>query len=230
MKKLILLFVLFCIGAVNVKAQEKNFIDLNYVEVTGSAIIKAIPDIAYINIVISEDDVATKSIGIEKAEKKMFAALTELKIDIEKDLSINDMTSNFVRRKGVSINKNYTLKLKNTKQISDLYSKLDKAGISNVDVERFELSNLDELRLKTKATAVANAKAKAAILVEAAGRKLGEVLYIVDYERDIMPTGRMMSRKMVLSSEMVNDAAPAPEVDVKEIEVVGSITTRWRIL
>lgn len=231
MNKLILMVALICFGAVSANAQEKNAVDINYVEVTGSAIIKAVPDIAYINIVISEADAATKSIGVEKAEKNMIGVLKAIGLDVENDLSINDISSNFARRKNVAISKNYTLKLKNTKQLSELYSKLEGAGISNIEIDRFELSNVEELRLKAKVDAVKKAKEKARVLCEAAERKLGHVLYIIDYERDITPTARMSRSKNMLSSDMMAGVSESvSQIDVQEIEVVSNITTRWRIL
>ncbi|MEG1634584.1 MAG: SIMPL domain-containing protein, partial [Rikenellaceae bacterium] len=184
MKKIILLCAIVCFGVVGANAQEKNFIDLNYIEVTGTAIIKATPDIAYIDIIINESDPATKAIGLDKAEKKMMAALSSLNIDVEKDLTIDDITSAFARRKDVTLSKNYSLKLKDTKLISAVYAKLEAVGISNVNVQKFDLSSKEELRLKSKANAIINAKAKADALVKAAGRKLGEVLYIIDYDRE----------------------------------------------
>ena len=86
MKKLFFaLFILAAAISLPAQAQEKNFIDQNYVEVTGSSIIKATPDIVYLNITINEKQGTGKQ-GLEKAEKEMVSTLKSLGIDIEKEV------------------------------------------------------------------------------------------------------------------------------------------------
>lgn len=76
------------------QAQSKNFIDQPYLEVTGSADTLIEPDEIYINIIISEKDNRDR-IPVEEQETRMLASFKEMGIDIENNLSVNYMGSNF---------------------------------------------------------------------------------------------------------------------------------------
>ncbi len=73
---------------------EKNFIDQNYIEVTGTAEMEIVPDQIYLNIILNESDIKGK-ITLENLEKSMIKKLDTLGIDLNKDLAIIDLASNF---------------------------------------------------------------------------------------------------------------------------------------
>ena len=150
MKKLFFaLFILAAAISLPAQAQEKNFIDQNYVEVTGSSIIKATPDIVYLNITINEKQGTGKQ-GLEKAEKEMVSTLKSLGIDIEKDLTVSDFSSSFLKRNNITLSKDYILTLRDISKLNDIYTKLEASGIANVNVRSTDLSNRTELRLQAK--------------------------------------------------------------------------------
>ncbi|MBE7178286.1 MAG: hypothetical protein INR69_17935 [Mucilaginibacter polytrichastri] len=71
MKKIfILTFTFFCLVKSGVLAQPKNFIDMPYVEVTGSADSLVTPNEIYIKIILSEKDSRDKN-PLEDLENKM---------------------------------------------------------------------------------------------------------------------------------------------------------------
>ena len=95
------LTILFMFLFFSVFAQDnKNFIDQNYIEVTGKGEMEITPDEIYIQIVINESDNKGKE-SLEMLEKKMLAKLQTIGIDLKKDFSVKDINSNF---------KNYLLK------------------------------------------------------------------------------------------------------------------------
>ena len=95
------------------QAQNKNFIDQPYLEVTGSADTLVTPNEIFIRTLISEKDNKDKT-SLEELEAKMFAALKSLGIDVEKNLMTNDMMSNYksylFKSKDIIKAKQYVLK------------------------------------------------------------------------------------------------------------------------
>ena len=75
-----------------VSAQEKNFIDTPYIEVTGKAEMEVVPDEIYVGITINEKDNKGK-VSVDQQEQEMFKQLKEIGIDVEKDLVVQDMSS-----------------------------------------------------------------------------------------------------------------------------------------
>ena len=73
---------------------EKNFIDQNYIEVTGKAEMQIMPDLIYVKILLSERDTKNR-FTIAELEKKMIAKFQELAIDVKNDLALNDLESFF---------------------------------------------------------------------------------------------------------------------------------------
>ena len=74
-------------------AQTKTFIDQPYIEVAGNADTMVTPDEIFIKIEISEADTKNKT-SVEDLERKMFDALKAMGIDVEKNLTTSDMSSN----------------------------------------------------------------------------------------------------------------------------------------
>ena len=91
MKKLLVIIILAT--SLSSFAQTKNFIDQNYIEVTGKAEMEVVPDKIYINVLISEKDTKNKT-SVSELENLMIIKLKEIGVDIEKDLFIKDMSSN----------------------------------------------------------------------------------------------------------------------------------------
>lgn len=121
---------------------EKNFIDQNYIEVTGTAEMEIVPDEIYLKIVISEKDKGKKS--VEQQEKVLVAVLEKLGIDVRKSLVIKDLSSNFkdyfLKRTAIQTEKEYQLCLQGAEKIGPLLADLEAAGISNITVDRVDHS------------------------------------------------------------------------------------------
>ena len=113
MKKTIVLAAALLIAA-GASAQEKNFLDKPYIEVTGKADMEVTPDEIYVRIVINEKDNKGK-VSVEQQEKEMFRRLKAAHIDIEKDLVVQDMSSDlqtyFLRKNAILSTKTYQLKV-----------------------------------------------------------------------------------------------------------------------
>ena len=148
MKKTIVLAAALLIAA-GASAQEKNFLDKPYIEVTGKADMEVTPDEIYVRIVINEKDNKGK-VSVEQQEKEMFRRLKAAHIDIEKDLVVQDMSSDlqtyFLRKNAILSTKTYQLKVSSAAQLGQAFEALQAAGIADVNIERTDVSNMDELR------------------------------------------------------------------------------------
>ena len=157
MKK-IPLIALFAFLFFKGEAQMKDFIDQPYIEVAGSADTMVTPDEIYIKINISEADTKNKT-SIEELERKMFDALKAMGIDVEKNLTTSDISSNFknyfLRGKNVLKSKEYMLKVKDAVTASKVFIKLEDLGISNSTIDHVDYSNMEGMRNLMRMKAIA---------------------------------------------------------------------------
>lgn len=183
MKKLTLLLGLFLILGASAMAQlgEKNFIDQNYIEVNGTAVMEVVPNQIYLKIVIGDKDQKGK-VGIEQLEGKMFDMLKKQGIDLKKDLSVRDVASNLksyvLKSSEIRMTKEYVLLVRNTELLNKVFLGLDKIGISDASVERVDHTDMPKFRRQVKVDAIKVAKEKAEDLAAAIGQGIGRALYI----------------------------------------------------
>ena len=81
-----------------------------YVFVNGHSEIKVSPDEIFLSITLDEGDTKGK-VSLEEQRKAMFQALKRLKIDVEKQLTVVDMSSDYFRRKSSLATTKYELKV-----------------------------------------------------------------------------------------------------------------------
>ena len=214
-----------------VSAQEKNFIDTPYIEVTGKAEMEVVPDEIYVGITINEKDNKGK-VSVDQQEQEMFKQLKEIGIDVEKDLVVQDMSSNlqsfFLRKDAILTSKSYQLKVNSATQLGKAFQALQAAGISDVRIERTDISNIDELRQEVRVKAIQAAKRNAEVLAEANGQKARWAIYIQDYGFNMRPYSNVMFAK---SAQVAMDeavvAAPMPQLEFQKIKIEHSVMARF---
>ena len=230
MKKTIVLAAALLIAA-GASAQEKNFLDKPYIEVTGKADMEVTPDEIYVRIVINEKDNKGK-VSVEQQEKEMFRRLKAAHIDIEKDLVVQDMSSDlqtyFLRKNAILSTKTYQLKVSSAAQLGQAFEALQAAGIADVNIERTDVSNMDEQRQQVRADAAKAARKNAEVLAEAVGQTAGPAVYIQDYGYN---TPRYANVMLMAKSAAVADAAgtaeAAPNLEFEKIRIEHSVTVRF---
>lgn len=212
-------------------AQEKNFIDQNYMEVTGRADLEVVPDEIYLRINISEKENKGK-VSVEQQQKEMFRKLKDLNIDIEKNLVVQDQSADLrtylLRKNTVLSTKTYLLKVSTATQVGQVFRALADIGVSDVNIEKTDVSNMDELRQQVRAAAAVAAKQNAEILARAVGRQAGKALYIQDYSYNARPYANVMLAK----SSAVMDAAgeeSMPELEFEKIKIEHSVMIRFAL-
>jgi hypothetical protein len=169
------------------QAQAKNFIDQPYLEVTGSADTLIEPDEIYINIIISEKDNRDR-IPVEEQETRMLASFKEIGIDIENNLSVNYMGSNFkyilLKGKEVIKTRQYVLKVKDARTAAQVFLLLEQLDISNSSIQKVNYSAINSLRNIMRNKAVANARERAIALTSALQQNVGNAIYLVDIDNN----------------------------------------------
>ena len=180
MKNLLATFLLL-FTALAGRAQEKNFIDQPYVDVTGSADTAITPDEIYLRIVISEGDSKNRT-SVEAQESQMVAALKSLGINTEKDLTVGDAGSGFgtyfLRGKQVLKSKSYILKVGDAPTIGRVMEKLEALDISNISLDRVRYSDAENLQNALRTKAVAAAKVQALAITKGVGQILGAAIFL----------------------------------------------------
>ena len=92
MKKIVLLLPLLFIT--KNFSQTKNFIDLPYIETSAKVDTLVTPDRIFLTILITEKDTKNRT-SVEELESKMNLKLKSIGIITEKQLTLNDLTSNY---------------------------------------------------------------------------------------------------------------------------------------
>ncbi len=169
---------------------EKNFIDLNYIEVVGTAELEVVPNLIYMGITISEKDNKNKS-TLKEIENQLSIQLTNIGIDISKDLLVKDMSSNFrgslLQKTDVLLSKEYQLIVRDPSIVNKVFMELEKVGISNISIEQLDHTDIINLRKEVKVNAIKAAKDKASSLAQAIDQTIGRAVFIQERDNAILP-------------------------------------------
>jgi len=179
MRKVALLCLLFFIT--KNFSQTKNFIDLPYIETSAKADTLVTPDRIFLTISITEKDTKNRT-SVEELESRMNLKLKSLGIITEKQLTLNDLSSNykkyFLKQQDILKNKSYSLVVYDAKTASKVIAALEEEEISNVSLEKTEFSKTEELLLLLKSKAIVKAKNTAVALTKPLNQKVGNAIYI----------------------------------------------------
>ena len=179
LKSLPLILLILHFG--NTNAQMKNFLDTPYIESRISIDTFLTPDIIKIEIVLQEKDTKNK-VSVEELEKRMFIQLNEMDINLEKNLAISDLSSNFrfyaLKKTDILKSKYYTLTLNTTTQVSELFQRMEKVNISNISIKELDISNKKIIEDILIQEAVNKSIQKATIALKVNNQKPGRILYL----------------------------------------------------
>ena len=227
MRNLFLFFALIPFALI-AQQGEKNFIDQNYIEVTGKAEMEIAPDMIYLRIVIDEKDDKNK-VSVDQKEKEMINTLKKIGIDVSKDLLIKDMSSQFKRyllsRDGISLSKEYQLLLHDGKTTGQVFMSLEKIDISNIQIEKMDHSKMEDFRRQVKVDAIKAAKSKAQDLARAIDQEIGRAIYI----REEVNNFDLRRASNTLRMEKAISYNDAPDMDFEKIELNYSILCRFEL-
>ena len=213
-------------------AQSKNFLDTPYLETSAKVDTLVTPDKIYLNITIQEKDSKGRK-SVEEQEQKMAQSLKALGIDIEEQLTIKDLASNykkyFLRSKEVLKSKQYALVVYDGLTAGKVMAALEDLDIANTYLEKTEYSKMDELELELKTRAVKKAKLKADALTTPLGQSVGPAIHIVDNSQPYYP--RYNEARLEMKTMAMDEGAAQPlDIDFEKIRVESMVNVKFRIM
>ncbi|APD07597.1 hypothetical protein UJ101_02094 [Flavobacteriaceae bacterium UJ101] len=227
MKNLLIAFTLLTGMFMNAQqTQQKSFIEVN-----AEAKEEVTPDEIYLAISLKESD-SKGRISIEKQEEDLKRALTSLGIDIKEDLKVNNANSYYYKKifkKDTYASKNFQLKVKDAKQVANVFQKLNDLKVSSVSITKLEYSKKEELLKELRMKAMKEAKDRATYMLSAIGESAGKPIEVRDnsYYNPVMY--RNQPRMMAMKMEDAASAPPMPDLDFKKIELRATVNAKFEI-
>lgn len=211
MMKRLILWAVAALVALPAAAQTQEAFP-SYVQVYGRAEKEITPDEFYLQIIINERDSKGK-ISVESQQRDMIAALKRLNVDIDKQLKVANLSSEFFKKKSSVATAKYQLQLGSSAEVARVWQALDDLGISNVSILKVSHSKIDQLKEEVRVEAIRNARKNAATLAEAIGQQVGRCFYIYDSNSNVVPAVYdnmvlMRSAKAVGTAEMQVEEDP----------------------
>lgn len=163
---------------------QKNFIDQNYIEISGQAETLVTPDEIYVSLTLTEKD---HKKTVEEQEKQLVSNLKSLGIDTTKDFSVADFNGRYVRkflkRNEVKKTKAYQLLVHDGLTLSKVYAVFDALAIHDVKIAKVSHSEIEKFRRDTKINALKAAKDKAKEYAKAIDQEIGKALFIQEQDQ-----------------------------------------------
>lgn len=229
MKKIILAAAAVAVFAWSASAQTQEAYP-SYIQVNGRAEKEIVPDEFYLSVVINERD-SKGRISVESQQRDMIAALKQQGVNVEKQLKVANLSSEFFKKNTSVATAKYQLQLGSAAEVARVWQALDKLGISNVSILRVSHSRIEALKEEVRVEAIRNAQQSARTLAEALGQSIGKCFYIWDSNNDIMPA--YYNNAVTMRSMKMMDAAGAEEaadeepLDFKTIRLQYSVQTKF---
>lgn len=212
MKKLALILVFA--GMVQAGfSQSKNFIDQPYLETTAEVDTLVTPNLIYLGIRLQESDSKGRT-SLETLEGEMGNKLKALGIDLEKQLVVSDLGSDFQRyflgAQDILKEKAFELVLYDAQTTAQVLYELEKVGISNIELLQTEYAEMDPLKDTLRVRAVKKARKQGALMAEALGQSLGSALYITDRGFSVYNKAMERGAVMMAADQPAKKYTPLP--------------------
>lgn len=234
MKKI--LFALATLIGLATYGQEKNFIDKPYLEVQGKADTLVTPNRIYIDVLISEKDTKGKK-SVEELESEMLSKLKSLGIDTEKNVTMQDMMSNykkfFLKQTDIQKAKSYSILVYDAKSTAKVFIGLEEVGISNVRIDKLEHSEEAKLQLLMNTKAMENAKANAISFTKPLGQNIGKVLFVSQHNnaayRGIASQIRIRGASTLGANYEMKSKDYTSNIEFEKITISSEVFTRFAL-
>lgn len=210
----------------------KNFIDENYIEVTGRAEMEVTPDEVYLKILINEEDYKGRS-SLEELEESMLKKLREIGLDLSEDVVIKDIASNFknywVLNKKIYTMKEYEVLCRNASTAGKVFRELEVLGISNISIDRIEHSEIEKFRKEVKVMAIRAAREKAVDLAGAIDQSIGKAIHIQELDWGLRTVAQPMSANIMIRGTASQTPEPLPEIEFEKIKLEYTISAKFQL-
>lgn len=179
------LFLLFLSVSHFILAQEIDYTKVPQIQTKATFTTEVQPDKITLSIILSEGSTKGK-VSVEELERKLETVLKSNQVDIKKQLTLKDLSSNFqsyfLKKTDVQKTKAYSLEVYDAKTAGKILKELAENDISNVQLLKTEYTKIEELKIELKGKAVIKAKTQAEEMAKALGQKVGIPVFISDME------------------------------------------------
>jgi uncharacterized protein YggE len=203
------------------------------ITVSGVAESEITPDIIYVGISLKEyfkDNNSKNRIDITTLENQLFRAVQQAGLSKE-NLTVNSLSAYATRDKKKNpeflASKQYRLKVNDLNRYNDIIAAIDPKGIAYTNIESYDYSKIDRLKMELKVKALQNAKQKATFLVESLGDKLGSALDIQEINNEVYPQAYRVNSMMMKGAAA--DTESSAEIDFKQIKLSYTINAVFEI-
>ena len=183
----VLLFAISLLATLSLQAQTNE----RYIEVTGTSEIEIVPDEIHYLIEIREyfkEEFDGKS---KPEEYRTKVPLAEIEQGLREALANSGIPQNAIRTQEIGdywrqqgqdflVSKKFDITLTDFNQINEIVKRIDTKGINTMRIGELENNDMLAYHQKGKIEALKAARRKATYLVEALGKRLGEVIRIVE--------------------------------------------------
>lgn len=183
----VLLFAISLLATLSLQAQTNE----RYIEVTGTSEIEIVPDEIHYLIEIREyfkEEFDGKS---KPEEYRTKVPLAEIEQGLREALANSGIPQNAIRTQEIGdywrqqgqdflVSKKFNITLTDFNQINEIVKRIDTKGIHTMRIGELENNDMPAYHQKGKIEALKAARRKATYLVEALGKRLGEVIRIVE--------------------------------------------------
>lgn len=219
--------------------QDQTYTPMKTIEVTGSAERSITPDEIIFSISIEEywkeefegkkyEDYKTK-VEIEVVEDTLMAELKAA------DITMSDITlkraGNSYRQRGKDflIGKTVEIKLASFEQVNSLSNQLKTRGIRNMNISRMKHKESEKIQLEIKVQAIKAARKKAEMMASAVGKKVKDVISIVEIDRNV---GTVRPVAYSRGNAMLKSASPsqgAQYENFQKLDFKAQVRVVWEI-
>ncbi len=183
----VLLFAISLLATLSLQAQTNG----RYIEVTGTSEMEIVPDKIHYLIEIREyfkEEFDGKS---KPEEYRTKVPLAEIEQGLREALANSGIPQNAIRTQEIGdywrqqgqdflLSKKFDITLTDFNQINEIVKRIDTKGIHTMRIGELENNDMPAYHQKGKIEALKAAQRKATYLVEALGKRLGEVIRIVE--------------------------------------------------
>ena len=183
----VLLFAISLLATLSLQAQTNG----RYIEVTGTSEMEIVPDKIHYLIEIREyfkEEFDGKS---KPEEYRTKVPLAEIEQGLREALANSGIPQNAIRTQEIGdywrqqgqdflVSKKFDITLTDFNQINEIVKRIDTKGIHTMRIGELENNDMSAYHQQGKIEALKAARRKATYLVEALGKRLGEVIRIVE--------------------------------------------------
>lgn len=211
-------------------------LDTKTISIDGTGKITAVPDIAKVDVGFITEGKNVQAIQKENIDKmnKLIDAVKKLGIE-DKDIQTSqysvypkyDYSNGRSTLSGYTVSQSVTIKIRDLEKTSEVLAMAGDSGANQVGGLNFTIDDPEDLKVQARNKAILNAKAKAEVLANSLGIKLGRIVGFV--EGGAVPYPLYAKADMAYGMGGGAESVPAPQVEAGSMEITSNVSITYEI-